>query len=308
MKWMEITVTTSQEAKEAVADFLYQSGANGLVIEDSVPAVLEADVEDYSEVPEESFPLEEVRLIAYLPMDEQLATKIDSIRLSVAILADFDLDPGKGEVTLAEVEDADWGTAWKAYYKPIPLGKNLLIKPTWEDVPAEGRVVLELDPGMAFGTGTHPTTVMCLEILETVLKGGETVMDVGCGSGILSIAAAKLGAKSVQAFDYDPMAVRVTKENLVQNQVDGLVTARQSDLLQAACGQADVIVANIIARIIVLLVPSILRHLAPGGIFIASGIIAEKLPAVLAALDEHGFVVEEDRRDGDWVALTCKRK
>lgn len=305
---MEITVTTSQEAKEAAADILYQSGANGLVIEDSVPTVLEADVEDYSEVPEESFPLEEVRLIAYFPMDEQLAVKIDSIRLSVAALADFDLDPGKAEVTLLEVEDADWGSAWKAYYKPILLGKNLLIKPTWEDVSVEGRVVLELDPGMAFGTGTHPTTVMCLEILETVIKGGERVIDVGCGSGILSIAAAKLGAKSVQALDYDPMAVKVTAENLAQNHVDDLVIARQSNLLQAAYGQADVIVANIIARIIVELVPSIPMHLTPSGTFIASGIIEEKLPAVLAALDKHGFVVEDDRRDGDWVALTCKRR
>lgn len=308
MKWMEITVTTSQDAKEAAADILYQSGANGLVIEDSAPAVLEADVEDYSEVPEDDFPLEEVRLIAYLPIDEQLAVKVDSIRQSVAALADFDLDPGKAEVTLQEVEDADWGTAWKAYYRPIPVGRNLLIKPTWEEIAPDGRVVLELDPGMAFGTGTHPTTVMCLETLEQVLVGGERVIDVGCGSGILSIAAAKLGASSVQALDYDPMAVQVTTENVAQNQVSQQVTVRQSNLLQAAEGQADVIVANIIARIIVELVPAVQDSLADGGTFIASGIIEEKLPAVLAALEQHGFAVLTDRRSGDWVALTCKKR
>lgn len=304
---MEITVTTSQEAKEAAADILYQSGANGLVIEDSVPAVLEADVEDYADIPEESFPSEEVHLIAYLPIDESLAVKIDSIRQSVAALADFDLDPGKAEVALQEVEDADWGTAWKAYYQPIELGRNLLIKPTWEDVPATERLVLELDPGMAFGTGTHPTTIMCLELIESMVHGGERVFDVGCGSGILSIAAAKLGAASVQALDYDPLAVKVAVENVAQNGVEGRVSVCQSNLLQQATGQADLIVANIIARIIVQLVPDLAAHLLPGGTFIASGIIEEKLPAVLDSLAEYGFVVESERHSGDWVALVARQ-
>ncbi len=307
MKWMEITVTTSQEAKEAAADILYQSGANGLVIEDSVPAVLAADVEDYADVPEENFPSEEVHLIAYLPIDESLAVKIDSIRQSVAALADFDLDPGKAEVALQEVEDADWGTAWKAYYQPIELGQNLLIKPTWEDVAPTGRLVLELDPGMAFGTGTHPTTIMCLELLESLVQGGERVIDVGCGSGILSIAAAKLGAAGVQALDYDPLAVKVAGENVEQNGVQDRVVVCQSNLLERASGQAELIVANIIARIIVQLVPDLARHLLPGGTFIASGIIEEKLPAVLQALQEHGFLVEEERHSGDWVALVARQ-
>jgi ribosomal protein L11 methyltransferase len=305
---MEITVTTSQEAKEAAADILYQSGANGLVIEDSLPAFLAADVEDYADLPEESFPLEEVRLVAYLPVDESLAVKIDSIRQSVAALADFDLDPGPAEIALQEVEDTDWGSAWKAFYKPIRLGKNLLIKPTWEDVTTDGRVVLELDPGMAFGTGTHPTTVMCLEILESLIRGGEQVIDVGCGSGILSIACAKLGAAQVQALDYDPMAIKVTTENLALNGVHDRVIARESNLLSEAAGKADLIVANIIARVIVDLIPEVEAHLQPDGTFVASGIIEEKLPAVLQALDDHGYVVIEDRRSGDWVALTCKRR
>lgn len=305
---MEITVTTSQEAKEAAADILYQQGVNGLVIEDSYPIALEADVEDYTPLPETEFPLEEVRLIAYLPLDEQLASKVDSIRQLVATLADYDLDPGRAEVSLSEVEDEDWATAWKAYYKPIPVGEKLLIKPSWEDIEPTDRLVIELDPGMAFGTGTHATTTMCLEILERLIKGGERVIDVGCGSGILSIAAALLGASQVQALDYDPVAVKVARENITTSGVGAIVSVAQSDLLQAASGKAHIIVANIIARIIIQLIPQLDAFLAPGGLFIASGIIGERLDAVLASLAAHDFEVVEEMNEDDWYALVCRKR
>lgn len=305
---MEITVTTSQEAKEAAADILYQQGVNGLVIEDSYPIALEADVEDYTPLPETEFPLEEVRLIAYLPLDEQLASKVDSIRQLVATLADYDLDPGRAEVSLSEVEDEDWATAWKAYYKPILVGEKLLIKPSWEDIEPTDRLVIELDPGMAFGTGTHATTTMCLEILERLIKGGERVIDVGCGSGILSIAAALLGASQVQALDYDPVAVKVARENITTSGVGAIVSVAQSDLLQAASGKAHIIVANIIARIIIQLIPQLDAFLAPGGLFIASGIIGERLDAVLASLAAHDFEVVEEMNEDDWYALVCRKR
>jgi ribosomal protein L11 methyltransferase len=308
VKWMEVKVTTSQEAKEAVADLLYQLGADGLVIEDSFPATLAEDVEDYSDVPEESFPLEEVRVIAYLPIDESLPNKIDTLRLKVAALPDYGLDPGKGEVTLLEVEDSDWGTAWKAYYRPIAVGQRLLIKPTWEEAEADGRLVIELDPGMAFGTGTHPTTTMCLEALEGVIRGGETVFDVGCGSGILSIAAARLGAGQVLALDKDPNAVKVARENIRQNNVADLVSVRQSDLLEQAAGEADIIVANIIARIIVTLIPQVVSVLRPQGYFIAAGIIADRLPEVTEQLDAYGLRTVARQQEGEWVTLTCQRR
>lgn len=308
MKWMEIAVTTSQEAKEAAADILYQQGVNGLVIEDSYPVALEADVEDYTPLPEKDFPLEEVRLIAYLPLDEQLASKVDSIRQLVAALADFDLDPGRAEVSLSEVEDEDWATAWKAYYKPIEVGKRLLIKPSWEEVEPSDRLIIELDPGMAFGTGTHATTTMCLEVLERVIRGGERVIDVGCGSGILSIAAARLGAREVEALDYDPVAVKVARENIALSGVDDKVIVAESNLLEAASGQADIIVANIIARIIVQLVPDLTPFLAPGGLFVASGIIGERLDMVLAVLEDNNFCVQEKLNEGDWYALTCRKR
>ncbi|NLY53705.1 MAG: 50S ribosomal protein L11 methyltransferase [Firmicutes bacterium] len=308
MKWMEITVITSQEAKEAAADILYQQGVNGLVIEDSEPAVLDPDVEDYMPLSVQDFPLEEVRLIAYLPVDSQLADKVESIRQSLAALADFDLDPGRAEVSLSEVEDTDWATVWKEFYKPVAVGEKLLIKPSWEEIKPTDRLVIELDPGMAFGTGNHPTTTMCLDILERYIRGGERVIDVGCGSGILSIAAARLGAAEVEALDYDPVAVRIARENVAINKVEGQVSVRESDLLQAASGPADIIVANIIARIIIELTPAVKAFLRSDGLFIASGIIGERREQVIATLAEHDFQVIEELSESDWHALVCRQR
>lgn len=308
MKWMEITVITSQEAKEAAADILYQQGITGLVVEDCYPVALAADVEDYAPLPEQDFPAEEVRLIAYLPLDELLAGKVESIRQLVAALADFALDPGRAEVVLSEIANEDWATAWRKFYKPLNVGKKLLIKPSWETIEPTDRLVIELDPGMAFGTGTHATTTMCLEALENIIVGGEQVIDVGCGSGILAIAAARLGANRVEALDYDEMAVRVASENVVTSGVADRVTVYQSDLLQAASGPADIIVANIIARIIVQLIPDLHLYLKQNGLFIASGIITERLGDVHAALEEHGFEVIAEQNEGEWYALTCRKR
>lgn len=306
---MEITVITSQEAREAAADVLYKHGANGLVIEDSMPVTLQDDVEGYADILEEAYPPEEVRLMAYLPVDEQLAKTVESLRQEVAALGDFGLDPGRAEVKLMEVEDDDWATAWKAYYKPIPVGQRLMIKPTWEEVsPQEERIIIELDPGMAFGTGTHQTTTMCMEALESIMQGGESVIDVGCGSGILSIVAAKLGARSVQGLDYDQVAVDVTTRNVELNHVQSLVSVKKSNLLQAAEGKVDIIVANIIARIIIDMIPSLDAHLLPGGQFLASGIIRDRSDDIKQALSEHGFAVEREMHDGEWVTLLALRR
>ena len=309
MKWTEITVVTSQEAKEAVTDILYRAGATGVVILDATPVSLADDVEDYSPTPLPDIPLEEVRVTAYLSIEQSLPAIIDGVRLEVAALADFALDPGRGEVILAEVEDEDWATAWKQYYKPVPIGPRVIIKPSWEELDlASDKVVVELDPGMAFGTGTHSTTVMCLEFLQEYSLEGKKVLDLGCGSGILSIAAAKLGAREVLALDYDPVAVKVAAQNVAHNGLNALVKVQQSNLFALAEGEYDIVVANIIARIIIEAMPEVKTHLAPNGIFITSGIIHEKLGGVLAAIAEHGLVVIEQRTQGEWVALVATHK
>lgn len=307
MKWMEITVITSHEAKEAATEVLYRAGAAGVVVEDSISPLLADDLEDYLPCDQALLPLSEVRLTAYLPHDENVISTIESIRAEVAALFEFGLDAGKAEVAALEVEDEEWATSWKQYYKPIPVGDRLLVKPSWEtaDPAFRDRLVIELDPGMAFGTGTHETTTMCMEILAEADLSGKRVVDVGSGSGILAIAAARLGALTVEALDYDPMAVKVARENVERNGVVGVVKVRQSDLLGAVEGQYDVIVANIIARIIIAALPSVAEHLKPGGLFIASGIIREKADRVAHELADRGFLVMERREAGEWVAFVA---
>ena len=265
--------------------------------------------EDYSPTPPPDIPLEEVRVTAYLSIEQALPAIIDGVRIEVAALADYALDPGRGEVILTEVEDEDWATAWKQYYKAVPIGPRIIIKPSWEELDnASDKVVVDLDPGMAFGTGTHSTTVMCLEFLQEYNLEDKTVLDLGCGSGILSIAAAKLGAKAVLALDYDPVAVKVASQNVRHNAIEAAVTVRESNLFAVADGEYDIVVANIIARIIIEAMPAVKAHLAPCGIFIASGIIQEKLGGVLAALAEYDLRVIEQRTDGEWVALVATHK
>lgn len=309
MKWMEITVVTSQEAKEAVADVFYRAGANGVVIEDASLPILADDVEDYSLISVPDIPLEEVRVTAYLPLLEVTPGFVEEIRLAVAALADFGLDPSPAEVLINEVAEEDWATAWKQYYQPIIVGEKLVIKPSWDTfVPSGNPAIVDLDPGMAFGTGNHATTMMCLEFLHEEDLAGKRVLDMGCGSGILSLAAAKLGAKSVLALDYDPLAVKVALENVLHNKLQSRIEVKESDLFAAARGTYDLVVANIIARVVVDLIASLEKYLAPNGVFLASGIIRDKLEAVLSALDAHGFKVRSVSEQGEWVALTAIRK
>lgn len=310
MKWMEVTVLTSQEAQEAASEVLYRAGATGVVVEDSVAPILAGDLEDYTPCAEPPLLLCEVRLIAYLPFTESVIAVIESIRAEVAALAEFGLDVGKAEVVAAEVEDEDWATSWKQYYRPIPVGERLLVKPSWEstDPKWQDRLVIELDPGMAFGTGTHETTTMCLEILERADLVGRRVVDVGSGSGILAIAAARLGATHVEALDYDPVAVRVASENVKRNGVSRIVNVQESDLLAAVTGEYDIIVANIIARIIIAALPQVSDRLKEGGIFIASGIIREKADQVAAELAAYGFSLLERRDSGEWVAFVAEKR
>jgi ribosomal protein L11 methyltransferase len=308
MQWMEITVITSQEAKEAAAEILYRAGASGVVVEDTVSPLLAEDVEDYSPESETAIPLEEVRLIAYLPLLDTTVSAIEAIRAEIQALWEFGLDPGKGEISLAEIQEEDWATAWKQYYKPMAIGQSIIVKPTWESVQGSSdKMVIELDPGMAFGTGTHPTTIMCLEFLERMDLHGLRVLDLGCGSGILSVAAAKLGAGEVVALDYDPVAVAVARENVALNGVAHVVTVSESNLFAATSGNFDLIVANIIARIIVDALPGVMEHLNGQGHFLASGIIRDKTCLVEQALRSHGLTVIEKNEQGEWVSLLAKR-
>lgn len=199
-------------------------------------------------------------------------------------------------------DDEDWANNWKKYYHQVPVGSTLLIKPSWEELEEEfkNRKVVEIDPGMAFGTGTHETTYMCLEALEEYVKKDDVVFDVGCGSGILGIAASKLGAKKVVAVDLDEKCVETSSENAKLNKVDEIMEVHLGNLLDVVEGSANVIVSNIIAEIITGLVFDLRSHLVQGGIFITSGIIEEKIDMVVNELKANEFEILDIRKKNGW--------
>ncbi|SFJ09309.1 50S ribosomal protein L11 methyltransferase [Thermoflavimicrobium dichotomicum] len=311
MNWLELSVHTSSEAVEAVSNLLQEVGAEGVSIED--PEVLNRHWENqYGEIIElkkEDYPEYGVIVKAYFPDLIDFESIVSQVKQRVEQLSQFGLDPGPGIVRTSLVDEESWANKWKKYYKPVRISPRLTIKPVWEAYQAASpdERIIELDPGMAFGTGTHPTTVLSLKMLEKYLFPESRVIDVGCGSGILSIAAAKLGAKKVLALDLDPLAVEKSKENVRLNQVEPVVEVRQGDLLKGVAQTADCVVANILAEIIVKFVHDLPRVLVPGGIFVGSGIIKEKSGLVLSALNDTGLQVLETIHQEDWVAIVAKK-
>jgi ribosomal protein L11 methyltransferase len=309
MKWAEISVKTTHEATDAVANIFHDLGATGVVIED--PKVINdyraSGLWDYCEIPEEK-DVEIVIVKAYLPSDESLSDKIRLFEQQFNNLSRHDLDKGKGEISWHEVQEEDWATSWKQYFHPIKVGENIIIKPSWEEYERSAEdIIIELDPGMAFGTGTHHTTQLCIRCLEEIVQKDYVVFDVGTGSGILSVAAAKLGATEVRAIDLDTVAVRVAKENIVHNKVEDIVSVSHGDLLTGVEGKADIIVANIIADVIIKMLPDIPARLKTEGQFVASGIISERLSDVLEAMKQNNFVVEKVIEDNGWVVIVARQ-
>lgn len=309
MKWSEISVHTTQEAIEAVANILHEAGASGVVIED--PSDLTRDWEDqYGEIYEldpADFPEEGVIVKAYLPVNSFLGETVDSIKEAINNLLLHDIDLGHGTVSITEVNEEEWASAWKKYYHPVRITDRIVITPTWvEYTPeAEDELIIELDPGMAFGTGTHPTTVMCIQALEKHMESGAQVIDVGTGTGVLSIAAAKLGAKQVNSLDLDEMAVKIAKLNAKLNKVGEIIDAKQNNLLDGITYPADVIVANILAEVILRFIDDAYKVLNNDGKFIVSGIIQAKEASVREGLEKVGFVIVDQLQIEDWVALVA---
>lgn len=305
MKWAEISVQTTHEATEAVADLFHELGASGVVIEDPdlINSYRQSGTWDYCDIPEET-ETEVVTVLAYLPVDEELEDKLRRFEESFIGLVQHGLERGRGQIKWKEVLEEDWESSWKDYFHPVRVGERIVIKPSWENYDAQPEdLVIELDPGMAFGTGTHHTTAMCCRLLEEIIRPNDVVFDVGTGSGILAVAAAKLGASAIQAVDFDSVAVRVAQENVDINAVGDIVTVGQSDLLAGVTGQADVVIANIVADIIIRLLPNIPGRLKDGGRFVASGIIAERLADVTAAVLAQGMTVDKVMEEGGWVAM-----
>jgi ribosomal protein L11 methyltransferase len=316
-QWLELSVTCDPEAVEAVSELFSRHVEGGVAIEE--PYDLRDDGQAHVPVPGAP-----VSVRAYVPADAAGEEARARVEEGLWYLGRIDL--GKvGSLAVRQVAEEDWANAWKEHYHVLHLGRRTVIKPSWRDYePAPGEVIVELDPGMAFGTGLHPTTRSCLVVLEATIRPGDRVLDVGTGSGILALAALKLGAERVLAMDVSDVAVAAARANAAANSVAERLDVRHATLEGAAgepyfplppglsvlgpeIGEYDLVLANIIARVIAQLAPALVRAVRPGGTLVASGIIAERLHEAEDPLRAAGLSVVERVQDGDWVTLLARR-
>lgn len=314
MGWTAIKVITTNEAVEAVSYILTDEGAVGVQIDDAADfAKLKpgrygkhGEIVDPKTIPHRA---SGAAITGYFPEKTFVPELVPTIKQRVQQLAQFDLDPGEASVVADQVNDEKWATVWQKYYHPLRVTNRLTIVPEWEKYQRQSpdEKLIVLDPGMAFGTGTHPTTRLMLEALEIVVRGGESMIDVGTGSGVLSIAAKHLGAGDIAAYDIDEVAVRSAKRNLALNPVASDIKVGVNSLLDGIHTQVDLIVANILAEIIVPLVPQAMGNLRPGGHFLVSGIIKDKAALVRNKLTEAGFVIDQQLRMKDWYGMIAHK-
>ena len=312
MDWLEVTVRTNTAGADMVSELLISAGAKGTSIEDRFDAFSEpTDATQWDLIdPSVIEKMDEDTLVhAYFPAETTSRETIESLRTRLAALTPewLGFDAGKRELEIANVREEDWAENWKKYYKPFRVGRHLVVRPVWEKYePQAGDKIISIDPGMAFGNGTHETTSMCLGLVEDYIKPGYEVLDVGTGSGILAIASVLMGAQSALGIDLDPVAVRVANENIERNGLSGRVHAQVGDLVKGIDTQADVVFANIIADAVILLSRAVRAHMKPGGVFICSGIILEREQDVLDALAEAGFTVDRIEHRGEWSAIAAR--
>ena len=313
MKWTEVLIKVDPQAVEAVTDILYGLGAQGVAIDEPVDVERPRADELYWDHIDEKLlqnDTEETKIMAYFSEEEtNLPEKIAVIKEKIRNLTEFGLSIGSGTVELSNVNQEDWESAWKQYFKPVHVTDRIVVKPEWEEYsPQEGEIVIEIDPGMAFGTGTHETTSMCINQIEKNLKAGDRVIDIGSGSGILSMAAVLLGAEKATGVDLDPVAVRVALENVELNNLQDKIEILHGNLTDVSREKADIVVANIMADIILILLEDVREFIKDDGLFISSGIIQEKRAAVEARLLEKNFSIVEVETKGEWCAITAQKK
>jgi len=320
LKYIEIKIETTEMGIEPVVAGLLARGIENTEVSD--PRDIE-EIMEHKESYEWDYINDDVvkqmerkpLVTVYLEDDENATGIINDIRSAMSELKEAaargdygqGVDFGRLELLTYTADDSAWKDKWKEYFKPFRVSDRIVIKPTWEEYDAkDGDLILEIDPGMAFGTGTHETTSMCIEMIEKYLKPGDSVLDAGCGSGILSIAAALLGAQKVLGVDIDETAVEVARENIEKNGVADVADARYGDLTRGVDFRGDLVVANLMAELICLLSPDVPAHLSDGGIFISSGILTEKEEMVTADLKKAGFGIKEINRKGEWCCIVAE--
>lgn len=306
--WIEVKVVTKPDSLEMVQGIFYGLDVKGVAIEDPRD-ILEREqgplTWDFADINILEHGGKAAMVKGYFSVEDNMEEIIEYIKSKLIEIKNMGIDIGEGTVEYIKVNEEDWANNWKKYYKPTKIGENIVVKPIWEEYEANGEMVIELDPGMAFGTGTHETTRMCVEALEENVKEDTTVFDIGTGSGILAIAAAKLGAKKVIGVDLDPVAVDSAKENVSFNDLNNIEII-YGNLMDVVTGKADLVVANIIAEIIVVLAEDVKNFLVPGGLFITSGIIRERRDLVETKLKEKGFKIKEVKEQGEWLCVIAE--
>ena len=318
MSYYKVTIYTSHAGIEPLSAVLLESGFDSIVVDDP------ADVEDILNKKEQYewdyidpsvFNNKDKEPTITVYFDDETKDQIAQMKACAVALKTLseegvfgDLDLGSLEVEETVIGD-DWKDKWKEFFKPSKITDSLVVKPTWEEyTPAEGEHVIEIDPGMAFGTGTHETTTLCMILMEKYLKDGDSVMDVGCGSGILAIAAAKLGCKDILGIEIDPDAVRTAIENVELNKADDVVVVKEGDLTKGVDKVVDLMVANLMAPLVIELSGAAADHMKEGGIYISSGILIEKKEQVAEAVVAAGFEIVEILEKGEWCAIAAQKK
>ncbi len=320
MEWTKISIFTSNDGIEYVSDMLYDLGITGIEIEDEqeFKEFLEENKKYWDYVDDELLKekAKETRVNIYIETNENLPETLISLKSALELLKNRDGSEkwGRLEFETENINEQDWANNWKKYFKPLSVGKKILIQPEWEPFDGEtDRIVFTVNPGMTFGTGTHHTTKLCIEELEDAVSSDTTVLDIGCGSGILSIISLLLGAKEAYALDIDPAAEHVAIENALKNNVDvskyhvstGDILNDEALVEKLSERKYECIVANIVADVIIGLLPIVKKLIKKGGTFVCSGIIAERLPDVICAMDEENISVSHINEAGGWAAVKC---
>lgn len=300
-RWLEVSLTVDGELAEAVADVIGRYTSQGVVMEQAVR---------YNDAEDEGTPYGPVKVFGYMVVDSTLEQRRMKLEEALWHLSQIQPLPS---AEYREIEDQDWMAAWQEHYRPIPIGEKLMILPAWIEPTDKQRIPIKIDPSMAFGTGTHPTTQLCLALLEKHLTAGDAVIDIGCGSGILSIAAVKLGASKVVAVDIDQAAIRSTRENAALNGVAEQIDSGVGSLWEILIGyyslrRAPLVLANILAPVIMRMFGEGLSDtIKNGGKIILSGILDEQSPAVEAEAEIHGLRFVERMIQNDWVGLVYQK-
>lgn len=295
MKYIEMTINTSKDKKDIIEGILFDYGIY-------TTEEISSDIVDELDQNEKDWDFIDYPLLNSKEGVFALRVYPENMEDANNLKADLN-EKNLGQCIIEEKDDEDWANNWKKYYKPLEIGEKLAIVPEWEAYDNDKRIVIKINPGMAFGTGTHESTYMCLELLERYVKKDDEIFDIGCGSGILAIAGIKLGAKRALAVDIDDKCIDASHENADLNNLEDKMDIKKGNLLDVVKGRADLIVSNIIAEIIVDEIKNLKNHMDKGGIFITSGIIKERRQMVIDALKENGFKIIDELEKNNWVAI-----